>query len=251
MKMSLKKLPCLLIALGFSIVLVGCTGSTQGIDKSASNKAAISTSSGGDLQLVDKLPPPPNTRSGADQLVAANDILEVDVFQVDELDKTVQVDSNGYFSLPLIGQIKATGKTVPALEKEVESKYGANYLQSPDVTIFVKESAGQRMTLDGQFAKPGVYPTSSNSTLLQAVALGSGLTKLADEEKIYVFRDFSGKKLVSNYNLKDIRLGKIADPRLYGGDIVVAFASNSKIASQNLREALGAAVSVTRIATPL
>ena len=201
------------------------------------------------LKLVKNLPAPQNTRNGADQLIAENDVLEIDVFQVDQLDKTVQVDSNGRFSMPLIGQVTAVKKTVPALENELEQKYGAKYLQSPEITVFVKESAGQRMTLDGEFNKPGIYPTSANTTLVQAVALGSGLSKISDEKKVYVFREFNGQKLVANYNLKDIRLGKLKDPKIYGGDIIVAFPSNAKIASENLKQALGAAVNVARVST--
>lgn len=200
------------------------------------------------LTLVTNLPAPANTRNGADQLISENDVLEIDVFQVDDLDKTVQVDSSGRFSMPLIGAVTAKGKTVSALERELESKYGANYLQSPDITVFVKESAGQQMTLDGEFVRPGIYPTTANSTLLQAVAQGAGLTEISDDKKIYVFREFDGEKLVANYSLSDIRQGKRQDPRVYGGDIVVAFPSKTKVAAQNLRQALGSAVSVSRVA---
>lgn len=237
--------------LSLGLALAGCTNTTVAGLEAENAGNAVPGQKDGDLTIVATLPPPENTRDGADQPIAPGDILEVDVFQVDQLDKTVQVDSNGRFSMPLVGAVEAAGKSVSALELELERKYGANYLQSPDITIFIKESAGQRMTLDGQFVKPGIYSTSSTTTLLQAVALGSGLTAISDEKKVYVFREFPNKKLVANYDLSAIRKGKQRDPRIYGGDVVVAFPSNTKIAARNLRQALGAAVNITRIAAPL
>ena len=240
---------CLLIIL-LAVITSGCnntSGSTSTLS-SVNNKSP--TDKAGDLRVVDKLPPPQNTREGADQLIAENDVLEIDVFLVNELDRTVRVDSNGNIAMPLIGMIKAAGKTIPVVEKEMEIKYNTKYLQSPDITIYMKESAGQRVTMDGEFNKPGIYPTSSNSTLLQLVALAGGLSKISDEKKLFVFRQYETQKLVANYSIKAIRAGENRDPQLYGGDVVVAFTSKSKIAAQNLREALGIATSATRLAVP-
>lgn len=240
-----------------ALLISGCTGSSVDSTTNLSSGTSGARSElalgeqSGNLIVVNTLSPPDNTRDGLDQLIAENDILEIDVFQVDQLDKTVQVGSNGKFSMPLIGSVVAAGKTIPSIENDLEQRYGANYLQSPDITVFVKESAGQRMTLDGQFLKPGIYPTASTTTLLQAVALGGGLTSLSDEKKIFVYRSFGDIKKVANYNIKDIREGKITDPKIYGGDVVVAFASGTKLAAKNLREALGAAVNVARVASPL
>ena len=152
--------------------------------------------------------------------------------------------------MPLIGMVKVAGKTIPVVEKEMETKYNTKYLQSADITIYMKESAGQRVTMDGEFSKPGIYPTASNSTLIQVVALAGGLSAVADEKKIFIFRQYDAQKLVANYSIQDIRAGKSQDPRLFGGDVVVAFTSKSKIAKQNLKDALGIAVSATRLAVP-
>ncbi len=231
-------------------LLPGCNSTSSPSSTLPSNSPYGSTSTYGSLQTVSVLPPPKNTRNGADQLISENDLLEIDVFQVDDLDRTVRVDSNGRISMPLIGVIQAGGKTIQAVELELENKYGAKYLQSPEITIFMKESAGQRVTMDGQFIKPGIYPTSSNTTLLQVVALAGGISKLADESKVFVFRQVGKSKLVANYSIKDIRSGAKRDPRLFGGDVVVAFTSSSKVALQNLKEALGLASSAARVATP-
>ena len=112
--------------------------------------------------------------------------------------------------------------------------------------MLVTESKGQQVTLNGEFLTPGVYPSSSNTTLLQAVALARGLSPIGDSSKIFVYRDFQGKKLVANYNLKKIQQGEAVDPRIYGGDIIVAFSSKTRVVQKNLRESLGLSLNVLR-----
>ena len=213
------------------------------------NSGAATTQVNG-LRVVPSLPAPLNSSGGQDQLLLVGDILEIDVFQVDQLDKTVQIDSRGFVSMPLIGQVQATGKTVSNFELELERLYGVNYLQSPEITVLVKESVGQQVTMDGEFLAPGIYPTNPGTTLLQAVAQARGLSTLADEKKVFVYRDFQGEKVVANFNLADIRAGKISDPRIFGGDVVVAFKSQAKVAAENLKAALGIAVNASRAAAP-
>lgn len=202
----------------------------------------------GGLRVVSDLPPPSNTQNGQEQPLAANDVLEVDVFQADSLDRTVQIDSTGRINLPLIGQVEAAGKSVRALEHEIEAAYGRNYLQNPDVTIFLKESFGQRVTIDGEVVKAGVYPVSSSSTLMETIALSGGFRPIADQSKVFVYRDVGGQKLVANYDVDQIRTGRRVNPRIYGGDVIIVFTSQTKVAMQNLKDALAIATSVSRLA---
>ena len=181
-------------------------------------------------------------------MISADDVLEIDVFQVDNLDRTAQVDASGRISLPLIGTVSAAGKTIRQLEQEIENSYGAKYLQSPDIPIFLKDSARQRVTVDGEVAKAGLYPVSSNATLLDAIAQAGGMRSVADAKKVYVYRDYGGGKLVANYNVEQIRNGAAKNPRIFGGDVVIVFTSQSKVAMNNLKEALGIASSAARLA---
>jgi polysaccharide export outer membrane protein len=209
-----------------------------------------STNGGGALKLVKDLPAPPNTQNGTEQPLSPNDVLEVNVFQVDKLNRTVQIDAGGQISLPLIGTMPAAGKTVHQLEKDIEVAYGAKYLQSPNVTIFVKESVGQRITVDGEVNKAGIYPVSSNASLLDVIALAGGFNAVGDAGKVYVYRNAGQSRLVANYNVEEIRAGGNRNPRIYGGDVIVVFASKSKIALNNLKEALGIASGAARLAVP-
>lgn len=221
------------------------SGGSGGTATDALQLASTQSSGGEALRVVKELPPP--SANGGEQPISPNDTLEIDVFQVDNLDRTVQVDATGRISLPLIGAVQAAGRSVRDLEHDIELAYGANYLQSPDVTVFVKESVGQRITVDGSVNKAGLYPVSSNATLLDAIALAGGFQQTADAKKVYVYRNYNQGKVVANYNVDEIRRGKQRNPRIYGGDVVVVFESSSKIALQNLKEALGVATSASRL----
>jgi polysaccharide export outer membrane protein len=230
----------LIVIMGMMLWLPACTTATP--DTPDVPTATASNSAGGkNLQLVSNLPPPVNTNNGEDVPIAPGDKLEIDVFQVADLDRTVQVDNKGRIFLPLIGEVEAAGKSVLTLQNDITQRYGAKYLQNPQVSVLVKESAGQQVTIDGSVKKPGIYPISGNSTLLQVVAEAGGLDDIADESKVYVFRKVGGRKLVANYNVKEIRSGKRQDPHIYGGDIVVSFKSGTKVALQNLGNVLGVA----------
>lgn len=224
------------------------TPSTSSVDALRPTSSSSAIARGGALRMVKDLPAPRNTRNGSEQPLSANDVLEVSVFQVDNLNRTVQIDASGQISLPLIGAMTAAGKTVRQLKEEIETAYGEKYLQSPDVTIFVKESAGQRITVDGEVNRAGIYPVSSSASLLDAVALAGGFNAVGDTGKVFVYRNVGQSELVANYNVEEIRAGRNRNPRIYGGDVIVVFASKSKIAMNNLKDALGLASSAARIA---
>jgi polysaccharide biosynthesis/export protein len=197
--------------------------------------------------MVAELPPPLAVTSGVAQPVANADVLEISVFQVPDLARTVQVDDRGYVSLPLIGAMQASGKSVQMLQGDIETAYAANYLQSPNVSVFVKESAARRVTVDGEVKRAGVYPLPPGASLLDAVALAGGLTGVADPSKVYVFRRVGDVNYVANYKVDNIRQGSGRNPSVYGGDVVVVFASQSRVMLQSLKEALGVATSVGRL----
>lgn len=236
------------------LVLLAVASCQSGVSSNAlkiDDNQSIIGSSDGDLTVVAALAPPADATAGRAAPLSANDLIEIDVFQVDNLDREVRIDERGFISMPLIGSVKAAGLSAAELESNLEQNYGRNYLQSPDISVFVKESIGQRLTLDGEFRKPGLYPVTGQTTLVQAVAQAGGLSDLADPKQVYIFRTYPDGRRVASYSIADIRSGKAADPRLFGGDVVVAFTSGAKIAARNLREALGIATSAGSLLSPL
>ena len=193
----------------------------------------------------DSLPAPDTTaasgdyQGATDYRVGPQDLLSISVFGVQELTKDVRVNSNGQVSLPLIGGVMAGGRTIPELEAELATKYSAGYLQKPQVSVFVKEFTSQRVTLEGAIAKPGIYPITGKTTLLQAIALAGGIDdKTADLGGIVLMRQINGKRMAAAYDLRQVRKGVIEDPLVYGDDIIVIEQSASKTALRRFIEAL-------------
>ena len=84
-----------------------------------------------------------------------------------------------FIILPLIGSVNAAGKTVTELQEDVSTRLKEKYLQSPEVTIYVKEFASQKVTVEGAVVQPGVYPITGRTTLLQALAISQVSPHLA------------------------------------------------------------------------
>jgi polysaccharide export outer membrane protein len=190
------------------------------------------------------MPPPDTTSTGgvytgvSEYRVGPQDLIEVRVFQVPDLSRTVRVNSAGQISLPLIGELHAGGLTIQELERAIGKKLEAKYLQNPQVTAFVKEYTSQRVTVEGAVKKPGIYPLSGRTSLLQAIAMAEGLESLADLRGIVIFRQVEGKKMGAVFDLKAIRAGNAEDPLVYGDDIIVVDQSGSKTALRRFIEAM-------------
>ncbi len=211
----------------------------------------VACASGGgarrDVAATHTLPPPDTTAaSGAyegatDYRIGAQDLLSISVFGVQDLDKEVRVNASGQITLPLIGAVMAGGKTVPELETELARKYADGFIQNPQVSVFVKEFTSQRVTLEGAVNKPGIYPITGRTSLLQAIALAGGIDeKTADTSGIIVIRQIDGRRQAAVFDLRRVRRGETEDPQIYGDDIVVIETSGSKTAFRRFIEAMPA-----------
>lgn len=218
--------------------LAGCTG--EGALPDASIMAAQGAAGDADLSLVDELPVPRSQSADQNSLITVGDLIEVNVYGMEKLSRTVQVDSLGNISLPLVNNVRAADQSLSGLERAVTAAYG-RYLQSPSVTLSLKDSPARRVTVDGQVVKPGNYPINERSTLSEAIADAGGVNNIGDQTKIFVYRMVDGKRFVANYSLADIRANVRAAPRIYGRDTVIVFSSSSRVAWQNVKDALGVA----------
>ncbi|MBS0237897.1 MAG: polysaccharide export protein [Proteobacteria bacterium] len=165
------------------------------------------------------------------------DVVEVSVFQVPELSKTVQVAANGTINLPLAGEVQAMGKTPRDVERDLTARLGRDYLQSPQVNVYIKEYNSQRVTVDGSVKKPGVYPLRGPATLLQIIATADGFTDTADSS-VAIFRNVNGERSAAKFDVGDIRSGKAKDPPIVEGDVVVVSNSAMKESFQAVLKVL-------------
>src|SRR5258708_2298594 len=182
-----------------------------------------------------------STAGNSGYLVGALDILEISVFNVPELSKSVQVADTGTINLPLVGVVHVSGKTASAIAKDRTRQLGVKYLRSPQVTVYVKEHNSQRVTIEGSVRKPGVYPIRGTLSLLQLVATAEGVDRDFYSKDVTVFRTVDGNRTSQAYDIDAIREGKADDPPLRQGDLVVVDTSAAKSAFQNTLKILPAA----------
>jgi polysaccharide export outer membrane protein len=167
-----------------------------------------------------------NARRAA-AIMGPQDVLDISVFQVPELTKTLEVSDTGTINFPLLGEITAAGKTPEELQRELTSKLAADYLQHPVVTVVVKESNSQRVTISGAIDKPGIYPIKGPTSLMQVIALAGGFKDESDST-ILVLRQNGGTRMAARYDVSSIEEGRASDPLLQANDILVAGTSAIK-----------------------
>ena len=173
--------------------------------------------------------PIPATAEQDEYRIGAQDLVEISVFQVQELTRAVRVNAQGMITLPLLGQVRAGGLTANELETVLATKLSENLLQDPQVSVFIKEFVSQRVVIDGSVVKIGAYPLSGKTTLLQAIAMAGGLDPLADPSTVHIFRDKpSGEREVLTFDLLAIRDGQAADPLIKGNDTITVEKSASR-----------------------
>ncbi len=134
-------------------------------------------------------------------IIGNGDRLSISVWKQPDLSRSLPVRSDGKISLPLIGEVLATGRTPLRLEEEITSKLQP-YLAEPEVTVIVEQINSEKFNILGRVAKPGSYPLVNPTTVLDAIALAGGCREFAKQKDIYILRrhpDGSETKLPFNY----------------------------------------------------
>ena len=157
------------------------------------------------------------------------DKLTIDVFGMPELaQRDVQVDAAGRISFPLAGVVEVSGKTSREIEDLLARQMRANFVRNPQVTVNLKETVSQAVTIEGQVTKPGVYPIVGRMSLLRAMAVSGGTTEFSKLDDVVIFRTVRGERLAALYDLKAIRQGAYADPEVFANDVVMVGDSTSR-----------------------
>lgn len=154
-------------------------------------------------------------------LIGPLDTIQVSVFGIPELDREMQVDASGRIAMPLAGTIDARGRTAQELAHLVEGALRERYVRNPEVTVNIKSSVSQVVTVDGQVAEPGLYPVTNQMTLMRVIASAKGLSEFARQEDVVILRTVNGQKMAGLYNLEAIRRGAYDDPSIYANDVII------------------------------
>jgi len=167
--------------------------------------------------------PDRNDLTAADRpaLIGPLDTIQIDVFNVADLSREIQVDASGRIAMPLVGTIDARGKTAEELSRSIETALRGRYVRNPEVTINIKSSVSQVATIDGQVVEPGLYPVTNQMTLMRVIASAKGLSEFARVDDVVILRTVNGRKMAGLYNVAAIRRGMYDDPSIYANDVVI------------------------------
>jgi polysaccharide biosynthesis/export protein len=122
-----------------------------------------------------------------DYEIGADDVLAINVWKEPDLCRTVPVRPDGKITMPLIGDLQASGRTPQKLQQEIQQGLQA-YVSVPEVTVTVQEVRSLKFNIVGQIMKPGSYPLSESTTVLDAIAQAGGVGIYAKTNAIYVLR---------------------------------------------------------------
>ena len=169
------------------------------------------------------------------------DVVEITVFRVPELSGTYQVSATGMLDMPLIGSVDTRGRSASELSAELETAYGSNFLRNPQISVRVPDGGQLNITVEGGVREPGVYPLRGSVTLLTALALAKGVdVESGNPRRVAIFRKSGPQTLAAAFDVVDIRRGKMENPTVYPGDIVVVDGAGTRPIYREILQAIPA-----------
>lgn len=155
---------------------------------------------------------------GENYVLKPSDVISVDVYQEDDLDKEVRIEGDGSVALALIGKVKIAGMTVAEAQSLVTDLYNRDYLVDPQVSFLVVSFSPKVVHILGSVNGPGVVriPPDRNLTLTEALAGVGGVSRIGNAKAITIKRvgedgraqqmEVNFNKIVTDPNVKDIIL---------------------------------------------
>ena len=140
------------------------------------------------LALPEPTPVPPPSKN-ADYLIGTDDLLNIDVFEFEDLSTSTRVTGRGFISLPLLNTVDAAGRTPGELENDIEEALRDGlFINDPQVTVFVEESSSQPVNMIGAVQDPGVYQMQGTRYLLDMLAMAGGLREEGAGRYVQIIR---------------------------------------------------------------
>ena len=164
---------------------------------------------------------PVSAQNQAEHILGTNDMIEVRVFQETDLDTRVTLGQDGKVSLPLIGEITVGGLTSNAASQVIAQRYKEGYLVNPNVTVAIATYAKKRFTVLGAVTKPGsfFFPDGENLSLLQAIGMAGGYSRVASPSKVVIKRG-SSKEPIKIDAKKMAKNGETGTFMILPGDVI-------------------------------
>lgn len=146
------------------------------------------------------------------------DNVEIRVFREDDLTTRGQLSPDGTINMPLIGAVRLEGLTTDQAAAAIKRKLADGYLVKPEVSVSIEARIRKTVTVLGQAQRPGVFelPAHRRLTLVEAIGMAGGMTRIANAKKVTLKRGGEVRVL----NLKDIAAGNGSDLSLQDGDVI-------------------------------
>jgi len=172
--------------------------------------------------IVGAQAPPPVDSPAANYVIGPDDVLSVLFWKDKEMSYDVVVRPDGKISLPLVNDIQAGGLT-PSQVRDNVNALARRYMEEPGVTVMVKQINSRKLFITGQVEKPGPYPMSGPTTVLQLISMAGGLKEFTDGKRILIMRTKDGKQTGRLFNYRQVTSGKHLEQNieLQPGDTVV------------------------------
>lgn len=173
----------------------------------AQENSVASSTMRADASATSPIPAAGSVQIGHDShyVIGSDDVLNVNVWKEPDLtEANVPVRPDGNISVPLIGEVHASGLTPLQLEHEISTRLRA-YLTVPDVTVVVVQMNSQKYNILGRVMKPGTYKLTAAITVLDAIAQAGGFQDFAKKKGIYILRQKPlGKEMRIPFNYKSV-----------------------------------------------
>jgi polysaccharide export outer membrane protein len=148
------------------------------------------------------------TQADGTYIIGDEDVLSINVWKDQDLTRVVPVRSDGKISLPLVGEMQAAGRTPSQLEEDLKAAL-RDFITDPQVTVIVQEIKSRNFNILGQVTKPGSYPLTADTTIVDAIALAGGFKDFAKKRGVYVIRqDANGGETRIPFNYEKFTKGK-------------------------------------------
>lgn len=182
---------CAYLGRAAAALLVLLTGTSSGEAQTASATTAAAASAA--------VPAPPP----GDYTIGPDDILTIVFWKEKDMSSDVAVRPDGRISLPLLNDVDAAGLTPEQLRVKLAAA-ADKFLEEPTVTVVVKQINSRKVFITGQVPKPGPYPLTGPTNVVQLIAMAGGVLEYADSENIVIMRTVNGKPMSYEFNYKDV-----------------------------------------------
>src|SRR4051812_3304094 len=136
------------------------------------------------------------------------DLVEVRVFQEPDLSGPYRVAPDGSLDFPLCGRVAVRGMTSSDVSDALTHCLANGYLKRPQVTVLVREYNSKKIFVFGEVQKPGTFPYEGDMSIIQAITLAGGFTKLAARNNTQVTRIAQGQEQRTRVPVEDIGVGR-------------------------------------------